>query len=51
MLTILIMATAAYMLIMGCILDTHNMRSAIVFKAIPITLAILLAMSQAKVIF
>lgn len=45
------LTAAAWLVVVGCMVSTPNTKSALVFKAGPILLAFLLAMSQAKAIF
>lgn len=43
--------SALWMVTMVAFTETHNTKSAIVFKVVPLALAVLLGMSQAKALF
>lgn len=45
------LATAAWLVWLVSTMDTENARSTILFKTVPLLLAVVLAMSQAKAIF
>jgi hypothetical protein len=45
------MITAVWLVVMAGLVETHNTKSAMMFKVIPFALALVLAMSHAKAFF